>query len=88
VTKYKPKYKTILFSSGIGISEKLKNLPRLFLRPKSTHAFQVSYNPSRDPVPLTLQENIKNKIKLSLEDPQHCLIFPDKNGNHASFHQT
>jgi hypothetical protein len=40
-------------------NRKIQKPTWLFLRPRSTHAFQLSYNPSRNPFPLTLLE--KNK---------------------------
>jgi hypothetical protein len=42
------------FSKG-EVAEKFKNLLRPFLRTRSYHVFQLTSNPSGDPVPLNLQ---------------------------------
>ncbi len=47
------------FFSDIGTSEKFKNLSRPFLRPRSTHARQLSSNPSRDPIPVKAEETMQ-----------------------------
>ncbi len=69
--KRKTKYTPLTLSSGlgfaftarninfflkeIGASKNFKILPRRFLRPRSTHACQLSSNPSRDLVPVKIK---------------------------------
>jgi hypothetical protein len=52
---YSKKYK--LFFWGIGESENFQILPGPFLRSSPTHACQLSFNPSRDPVPLKSRQS-------------------------------